>query len=233
MKLIALTKYNVKVQFRNGFYYAYLFVIVMYLVILHLIPAEMVDRLLPILILSDPAMLGFFFIGGIMLLEKDDNIYESLFVTPLKLSEYMFSKIASLTLLGVIVSFIIAIVMKGLDFNYPLLLFAVILTSPLYILIGMIAASRAKNLNEYMVFTPFYILVFFVPLLAYFNATPQFFFYYLSPVQATIILFEGAFHGGIKLWEWIYIIGINAVYTFLAWKWAERRIDRYLLRKIG
>ena len=122
MRAAAALKYDILFQLRHGFHYAYLFISAVYILILRTLPAEAKSLLLPVIVLTDPTVLGLFFIGGIVLLEKGQRTLESLFVTPLRILEYIGAKTVSLTVMALAVSFIISFLAAGFSFN-PVLLY--------------------------------------------------------------------------------------------------------------
>jgi len=112
MRFLQALKQDIRYQFRNGFYYVYLFVSIIYIAILFKLPNEIQGIVTAMVIFSDPAMLGFFFIGAIILLEKEENIFEALFITPLRVKEFIGARIFSLTAISLLTSFLIAIVVR-------------------------------------------------------------------------------------------------------------------------
>ena len=157
MKTLSTVKYDVMFQFRYGFYYAYLFVTVLYILLLRSLPEETRRILATILVFSDTSILGFFFIGGMVLLEKGQKTLESLFVTPLRIWDYLISKIISLTLLALLTSFAIMIFSFGASFNPIPLLIGVTFSSAFFTLLGLLASSRIKTLNGYLLISPLYV----------------------------------------------------------------------------
>jgi fluoroquinolone transport system permease protein len=149
MRLFQAFKFDVKFQFRHGFYYAYGFVSLLYVGLLRALPMEFRERITTLLITSDPAVLGMFFVGGMVLLERGQNIFESLFVTPLRVREYLVSKAISLTLLSVVTCFLIATLTFGLDYHGGLFFLGIVLTSVLFTLLGIGTAVRARSLNGF------------------------------------------------------------------------------------
>ncbi|MCK5691528.1 MAG: hypothetical protein KAI08_01735, partial [Bacteroidales bacterium] len=80
MKL--LLKKEITLQWRQGFWLVYFVFTAIYVTVLLNLPEK--NRMLVslILILSDTTMLGIIFIGALVLLEKQQAVIQSLFVTP-------------------------------------------------------------------------------------------------------------------------------------------------------
>lgn len=149
MRLFAALKSDFKFQFKQGFYFVYAALTAMYLLILHFIPEGIIKSYaVPITIYSDPAVVGFFFIGSIIMLEKQQGIIDCLAVTPLHPKEYLMSKVISLTIVGAISSIIIASSAGG-NINWIISFLSILLNSAFYTLFGFIVAGGAKSINSY------------------------------------------------------------------------------------
>jgi len=232
MRAAACIKNDIRLQFRSRFYYIYFVVTIIYIVILLLISESARNMLLPVIILTDPAVVGFLFIGGIVLLEKEDKTMQALFVTPLQIREYILAKVVSLTLLAIAATLIIAVAATGLSFNIALLILGISLTSFFFTLIGFVAVSRFNALSDYVVFAGFGVtMVLLLPLLEYFGlfTTPVF---YAFPTKASLLLLQGVFKSqDLSTVDLLYGILSLVVWTVLAYFWASRSFARYFILK--
>lgn len=150
-KLRTCIKADFLFQLKHGFYYIYIILAVFYIVLLSFFDENIVKILLPILIYSDPAALGLFFIGGMVLLEKEQGILSLLYITPLTTSEYIISKLFSLGVISILSATAISFVAYSGSTNYALLAVGILLTSIFFTLIGFIISAKAKSVNDYMV----------------------------------------------------------------------------------
>ncbi len=165
MRLAAALRNDVRLQVRHGFYAAYAVVICAYLVLLHALPPHAREVLLPLLVLTDPAVYGFVFVGGILLLERSDGTLESLFVSPLRPLEYVASKALSLGLLALASAFALVLPVTGLP-AHPLVFAAGVgLTATFFVCIGIAAATRFRSFVSFMLGAGIGISVFFLPVL--------------------------------------------------------------------
>jgi len=231
MRLLASLRYDITFQFRHGFYYAYIFISVLYILILRNLPEGVRPTVTSLVIFSDTGILGFFFIGAIILLEKAQNTLESLFVTPLRLGEYFISKVISLTLIAFLMSSVIMILGNGIPpFPLPFVL-GVLFSSVFYTLLGFIIAARAKNLNEYFVTSLLCTFIVGIPILDFFGVfqSPLF---YLFPTKASLLLIHGAFQS-VPLSGFIYSILYLFITSVLVYLWAYSRFTTYVILKIG
>lgn len=228
MRTLALIKNDIRLQFRHGFYFAYAFVSIVYIVLLRLLPPDARAYILPILIFSDPAVLGAFFIGGIVLLEKGESTLQSLFITPIRLHNYIISKVISLTILSILTSLIISIAGYGLNFNPFLLILGGTLTSVLFVLLGLVIVSRFKTLNDYLMGSVPFTAIFFVPVIDYFGLFTTRLFYIL-PTHGAIKLIGGAFGKELPPLDFGLSVLTLLVWIIVAYFWASRWIRKYVI----
>ena len=73
---------DMRLQARNGFYYAAGAVAVITVVVLRLLPATDLRWLLPVMIVNNLIVNGFYFMAGLVLLEKAEGSIEAQIVTP-------------------------------------------------------------------------------------------------------------------------------------------------------
>jgi hypothetical protein len=83
-RLIAIaTQHQLRLQQRHGIHLAYLIVTALYIALLRFVPHDARPALSTALIASDPAFLGFFFIGGMIFLERGDRTHLAIATSPL------------------------------------------------------------------------------------------------------------------------------------------------------
>lgn len=231
MRMTGAITYDIRLQHRHGFYYAYLVISLFYIVLLRLLPAssrEMADVLLTF---TDPSMLGFFFIGGLVLLEKGQDIHNTLFVTPYKPEEYMMSKTLSLTMLSMISSYLIHVSQFGFTTNPLLFMTGVFLTSVFFTLTGMGVAFRCRSLNGFFFLSTLVTFVFMLPILDFLNiwSVPIF---DVLPAQGSFILLRSAFEP-IPLMRLLYAIFLLAGWGALAFLWTRHSFRKFIMLRMG
>ncbi|MCK5687379.1 hypothetical protein KAJ27_24810 [bacterium] len=194
MRLRSAFKYDVLFQIRHGFYAAYAIVAIVYIIVINSLPEQYRAAALTVAIFIDASILGFFFVGGIILMERSQKIVEALFVTPFRYAEYYCSKVLSLTVLASLVSVSMVLFVKGIPRHPLIFMSGVLLSSIFFVLLGILAATRAKSINGYFITSIFYVTVLMTPLLGYFRIFDSGVFY-LLPSKASLLLFIGAFEG--------------------------------------
>lgn len=187
-------KSDFKFQYKEGFFYIYLAICIIYLVILSVLPSSILPIVLSVLIYSDPAGLGLFFIGGIIMLERRQGIVNYLMVTPLLIKEYVLSKVITLSILGVAVSLIITVFSSiNTPVNYIVLITSTFLTANFFTMVGILIAINCSNLNEYFIKTGPWMILLSLPCLGLIYL-PYKEFLSIIPSVASLQLIIGAFH---------------------------------------
>lgn len=225
MRFLNALKSDILFQFKHGFYIIYAVLTVFYVFILSYIPQDITDIVAPLILLSDPSVVGFFFIGGILMLEKNQGVLDYLFITPLHLLEYLLAKIFSLTLIAVISSMIIAYG-SGILFNPMLLISSILLISFFFTLLGFIVALKCETINQYfikMIPSMFCLILpcFLIPVI---NDARIIGF---IPSIASVYLILGSFQG-IQVWEFIFYTISLIVFIILCVIYIKKNIFNIL-----
>lgn len=163
MRLKNLIIGDIKFQIKYGFYFVYMVFTLLYLGVLLFIPKQWKEVTVAILIFSDPAAMGLFFMGAIVLLEKSQRVLESIAVSPIQVWEYIMSKLVSLG----IISSIVAVILNGRMKNLFYILIITFFGSMLFALCGLIVACKIQNLNQFMMATIPFEVVLFIPAMLY------------------------------------------------------------------
>jgi len=168
MRLKNLIIGDVKFQIKYGFYFIYLILTILYVCLIFALPENIKEKAATVMIFTDPAAMGMFFMGAIILLEKSQRVLNSLVVSPIKVWEYIVSKCISLGLISTIVAVIIAL-FSGNN-NLFLVVIGTFFGSVLFTLLGIIVGAKVSSLNQFILATvPFEIVCFIPPLFYYFG----------------------------------------------------------------
>ncbi len=144
-----LLKKEILLQWRQGFWLVYFIVSIIYVIILLNIPRENRMVVSLIMILSDTTMLGVIFVGALVLLEKQQNVVQAIFVTPLRPSQYIWSKTLSLSLIAFSMSILIYLPVAHFS-GYTLLIFlTTLITAGIFAMLGLGISARLRGINDY------------------------------------------------------------------------------------
>ncbi|MBD8497845.1 ABC transporter permease [Paenibacillus arenosi] len=218
---------DIRIQFRHGFYYVYALVSTLYIIILHLVPIEYRESANVFITFTDPSVLGFFFIGGLIMIEKGQHLLDPLFMTPYSPEYYIWSKVLSLSVLSVLSSSIIHLFTFGFTAHFLSFLFGVWLTSIMFTLLGVGVAAKCTTVNEFFAVSSLYGVISMVPLLGWLNLwkTPL---YLLWPTQASLLIIQSAFEP-LHIMEGAYAFLYLTVASILLFGWARHRFYQYMM----
>ncbi|MEO1610487.1 MAG: hypothetical protein AAFR90_14380 [Pseudomonadota bacterium] len=168
----ALLIQELRLQYRYGIYIAYTFVVVIYACVLILGSAHLSSALVAFIIYSDPSVLGFFFLGALMMLEKAEGVRFALSATPISAAEYFWAKALPLTLLGLIAVTLIAHLIHD-HVRWFILLGGVFLTALAYLGIGVPIALHFRTVTGYLIGSSGFLLPIVLPsFLAFLDPMP-------------------------------------------------------------
>jgi len=206
-----------------------LWVIMLYLIVLY--ESMTTAFMIPLLLFEDTATIGFFFMAGLILFEKDQGVLQGIATTPQKPAEYITSKVLSLSLLSVVSGMIYAI--AGVVMNriflpnssgIPLLWasLGLLMISVFYCFIGYASVSKFQNVNKYILVGSLYFLVLNVPLLGFFGVVDGWWLY-LFPTQPYLLLMMTTNRlVPLEMWQYVYSISYGLVCIIVAWYFARR-----------
>lgn len=165
MRIINLIKGDIHFQLKYGFYFVYLVFTILYICLLYVLPASWRANAATIMIFSDPAAMGLFFMGAIILLEKSQRVLNSIAVSPIKTVEYIFSKVVSLGIISTVVGILIAA--SAGEINLLPMITGTFLGSAFFTLLGLMIAANITSLNQFLVATIPVELICFAPSILY------------------------------------------------------------------
>ncbi|MDD3405719.1 MAG: hypothetical protein PHH23_05590 [Paludibacteraceae bacterium] len=148
-RLFNLLKGDILQQYKYGFYWLYLFVTLLYLIALYFFPDGWKTTVGRVIVLTDPMLFGYMFIGAIILFERSEKVTNALSVMPIHPIEYLFSKLISLGLISLLSSEVIMLG-GGVPQHCFWTPFGILAGSFLFTMVGMIQACRISTLNGFI-----------------------------------------------------------------------------------
>lgn len=235
-RLLATFLCDVRLQWRNGFYAASAVLTVFLIVLLDRLPALAAAQLLPAVIVNNLIVNGFYFVSGLVLLEKGERTLKMQVVTPLRPGEYLAAKGASLALLSLLENVAIVLVVRGAGFQPLWLLAGISLGTLFYTWAGFILVSRYEGIGEFLLPSFLYITLLSLPLLSYFGVADVAAVRLLvlaHPLQPVLAFLQAAFQAPL-------VPGERPAYLLLATGWivitftaARRAFERFVRAEIG
>lgn len=166
MRMRALLAGDIRFQFKYGFYFIYLIFTVIYTALLFALPGVWREKAAILMIFSDPAAMGLYFMGSIILFEKSERVLDSIAISPIKPAEYVLAKLGSIALISTVVALII-VIGGGIAVNLFQFAIGVFLCSCLFSSVGLMIAANITTLNQFIIATIPAELVINIPAIAY------------------------------------------------------------------
>jgi fluoroquinolone transport system permease protein len=163
---------DIRFQLKYGFYALYFLVTVLYAFAIRLLPASWRETAVILAVFTDPAALGLFFMGAILLLERDERTLTALSVSPVLPSEYVLAKIVSLSCIALLAGIAISLA-SGFSVG-PFFVFGLLGGSAFFTLAALAIGFRITGLNRFILTTaPVEVLVFLPAFLWFFGVLPD------------------------------------------------------------
>ncbi|MDE7312027.1 MAG: ABC transporter permease [Eubacterium sp.] len=215
MRLKSLFLLDIRFQAKHGFYFLYIVLTVIYAAALLAVPESWHEKTAVILIFSDPASMGLFFMGAIVLLEKSQHTPCAFAVSPVRPMEYIIAKVSSLSAISLIVAAILALE-ASVD-NLHIVLLGTVISSVIFTLLGIIIATKIISLNQFILWTVPIEVVCFVPaILHLFKITPDWLRHY--PINVCMEMVSGYAPSAIGIFiviAWMAILLVFSKYCVL------------------
>ena len=188
MRFRNLFVWDMRFQARYGFYLLYTFLTILYMLLILSFPQSWKGNTAAILIFSDPAAMGLFFMGAIVLLEKSQRVTSFFAITPLRAFEYVCSKVFSLSIIAMLVAGVLAV--SAGSRAVVSVLTGTFLACVIFTFAGIIVATKITSLNQFILMTVPVEIIGFVPaILHLFGVTPKWFGAY--PANACMDMVAG------------------------------------------
>lgn len=194
-----------------------------------ILPAQGI--LVPFFLLTNLMITTFYFMCGLVLLEKGEGLLSAIVVTPLRGGEYLAAKAISLTLLGTAESLALVIFIFGMDANWLLLLLGVVLSGGLFALLGFIAIVKYDSINEFLLPSVLMVTFLMVPLAPHLGLLDSWLLY-LHPLEPGMALMRAAYLETSAAQVMLALIGM-VIWIAASFIIARRRFDYFVVRAAG
>ncbi len=183
---------------------------------------------MPLVALSGVSLTTFFLVGVLLLLERGEGTLDVVLVSPLRPTEYLASKLLTVTALALVESALIAGIAYGLGFSFPWLALAVLLRAGLVAAVGVAVGVRYRSITHFLMPAVALTVAFDLPVLWYLELWPSSLFY-LWPTLPSLILAKAAFLP-VQPLQLVYACVYGVLVVGAAVFWASRSLDRFVVR---
>jgi fluoroquinolone transport system permease protein len=187
-------RFDVIVQARNGFYWASGFVVLAISALLAASPAAVLSNpglWVPALVTFNLQITTFFFVAGLLLLERDEGTLIALGATPLSARTYLLARSTTLTALAALETLVI--IWFGFGFPASWALFAGIAAMGItYTGFGVAVAARYESVNSLLLPASVIVTVLMLPMLGHFELAPRLMMVW-HPLEPAVTLLRAAY----------------------------------------
>ncbi len=239
-RLLSAMKIDVIVQVRNNLYAIGIGVAVLVAVMVsQLASPNQLPSLVPALMLLVIGGTTLLYVAGLILFERDEGTLHAVMVSPLRTSEYLWSKIITLTALATLESVTMVggamlIMSRSDEMTWPaipILLIGIIAIGVMYTLMGIVLIVRYDKITDFLIPMAAILSVLQLPFLHFWGVIehPAFL---IIPTSAPTMLMQGAYIQ-LATWEWLYAMGYTAAMIMGLTIWAYRAFNTHIIMKLG
>ena len=239
-RLISAMKLDVTLQVRTQLYSIGIFVgMLVAAVFAWLATPEQLPNYVPTLMLLVVGGSTFLYVAAMILFEKDQGTLSAIIVSPLTSSQYLWSKIITLTALATLEGVIMvvgAMAIMRLSAtlawpNFSWLLLGIVAIGIVYTLLGIVLIVRYDSITDFMIPMAFLAVILQLPFV-YFLGWITHPILLIIPTSAPTVLMQAAF-GPLATWEWVYGVAYTLLIIVGLTIWAHRSFETHIVAKVG
>ena len=234
IRLGSALQLEITLQIRQKFLYAAVFSGLIWLAVLLPMSHRLRQMAEPYVLLGDIAIIGFFFIGGSVFLEKQERTLSAVISTPLRFWEYLTAKLVVLLAISLLVALTVVSVAHGLDYRPAPMIAGVVLGTLLMLLVGFITSLPFRSVSDWFISATVPLAVMTGLAVLHFSgvwSTPSL---YLIPTLGPLLLLGEAF-GRVSLapWQLAYALLYPVLCVAILCSVAKALFGRYVIAKSG
>lgn len=225
-RIASAFRWEVALQFRNGFYYAVGFIMAFWVLVYSQFSQLDLRAVLPGVLQGNLMVTTFYFMAGLVMLEKGEGSLEARVVTPLRSGEYLLVKVLALSLLVLAENLLLTGMFSAFRFALLPMMLGLLLSGAIYCLVGFLVVIRYDSINEFLMPSMPVTLLLMLPLFDFFGLVRSPLFY-LHPLQAALTVMEGGFRS-LTLLEWAYGLGYSTACVLALFVLSRRAFRRFV-----
>ncbi|MEO8257018.1 MAG: hypothetical protein ABI868_06690 [Acidobacteriota bacterium] len=223
--LLTALRWDVVLQARNGFYWATAFIVLVVGTLLLAIPETArthPDAWVPAIIASNLQITTFFFVAGLMLLERDEGTLAALAVSPFSPGGYLAARTITLTALGAVETILVVWIGFGAGGSWLPILAGTTALGVIYTGCGVAIAARYDSVNAMLLPASAFVALLLLPLVPHFGLAPHTWFR-LHPIEPALALIRGGYGGSDPGSLAFGAVG-SAAWSAVAFAWGRHRL---------
>jgi fluoroquinolone transport system permease protein len=196
--LLTALRWDVVVQARNGFYWATLVLVLIIGGLLVTIPETARANAavwVPALLAVNLQITTFFFVAGLILLERDEGSLAALAVLPITAGDYLAIRTVTLTGLAAAETLVVVWLGSGTGGNWFVIMSGIVVLGIVYTGFGAAVGSRYSSVNTLLLPASLIVTMLLLPLLAHFGMASRAIFF-LHPIEPALTLIRAGYGVG-------------------------------------
>ena len=222
-------RWDIVVQARNGFYWASAFVVLIVGGLLLNVPEAARANgaaWVPAIVVVNLQITTFFFMAGLMLLERDEGTLTALAVSPFSPGAYLATRTVTLTALGALETAAVVWIAFGTGGSWPLILSGTAALGVIYTGFGAAVGSRYASVNALLLPASAFVALLLLPLLPHFGLGPRT-PYLLHPIEPALALIRAGY-GATEPGELVFGAVGSLAWSTVAFLWGRDRVSRLM-----
>lgn len=228
-RLAAALRLDVRLQARNNLYVIGIsLALVLGVVGRFVFPRQALPVVVPAFYLLFIGGSTFMFVASMILFERAEGTLDAIRASPLRVGEYLASKVATLTTFALIESLVVLLLAGGPSGFDPIpLVLGVLALGSFNTMVGIAQVARHRTVTDFLLPGAMIVMLLLqLPIFHFLGLWPGP-ISYLIPTRAPLLVIEGAFRE-LSGAEWSYAIGYSAAWLGTAAWLAKRQFVRHL-----
>jgi len=225
--LVAL-RWDVVLQARNGFYWASAFVVLVVGALLLAIPATVRSNeaaLVPAMVAVNLQVTTFFFVAGLLLLERDEGTLTAIAVSPFSPGGYLATRTISLTVLAAVETIALMWIAFGTAGSWAILVGTASL-GVIYTGFGAVVGARYASVNALLLPASVVVSFLLLPLVPHFGLGPRA-LVLLHPIEPSLTLMRAGY-GAASRSDLVFGVAGSIAWSSIAFVWGRNGVGRLM-----
>ncbi len=226
---ITALRWDIVLQARNGFYWATAFLVVVVGGLLLAVPEPAranATAWVPALVAVNLQITTFFFVSGLMLLERDEGTLAALAVSPFSPGAYLATRTVTLTALGAVETIAVVWIAFSVGGSWLLVLSGAAALGVIYTGLGAGVGAGYTSINALLLPASLVVSLLLLPLLPHFGLAPRALFLW-HPIEPALSLLRAAY-GTVNPGELLFGVLGSLTWGAVAFIWGRNRVSRLM-----
>ena len=238
-RFLSTMRMDVLMQVRNKLYVIGIGSGILVALALSRFPADQQFLAVPTLMILVAGGSTLLYVAGLITFERDEGTLNAMIVSPVRTTEYLWSKVITLTTLATIECLIMVfgawlIIRSMTEIAVPnviVMLLGIVALGVTYTLLGIVLIVRYDKITDFLIPMGAIAMVLQLPFLHFLGlvVSPL---WLIIPSSAPTMLIRGAYVP-LTTVEWIYAFGYTAVQVVALSVWAYRSFYKNIILKVG